>query len=189
MADKILKIYQTSQTVFTAKEVALIWSETNSNSLKSSLNYYIKKGDLIWLRKGLYVKPNYNKFEIAGKIYAPSYISYETVLQKEGVIFQYYETIFAASYLSREIELKSGEKIQYRRMKKEIIMNSAGIIKEGNYFTAGKERAFLDVIYRNPNYFFDNLRSIDWQKCLELVKIYQSKKILVTLKKYYKNYA
>jgi predicted transcriptional regulator of viral defense system len=59
-----------------------------------------------------------NKFEIATKIYKPSYISFETVLSQSGVIFQYYSQIFVASYLTREIEV-DGQKYFYRKINKE----------------------------------------------------------------------
>jgi hypothetical protein len=54
---------------------------------------------------------------------------------------------------------------------------------------ASTERAFLDMIYLFPNYYFDNLRSINWDKCDELVKIYNNKELVKRLAKYRKNYA
>jgi len=39
--------------------------------------------------------------ELAVKINTPSYISFETVLAQAGVIFQFYESVFVASHLSK----------------------------------------------------------------------------------------
>src|SRR4030042_3198875 len=100
----ILDIYRSQNTVFTTKDISLIWGETDLNTIKARINYYVKKGKLYALRRGIYARDkNYNKFELATKIYTPSYISLETVFQKEGIVFQYYEAIYIVSYLSRGI--------------------------------------------------------------------------------------
>ena len=183
----ILDIYRSSNTVFTAKDIALIWKETNLNTLKARINYYVKRGKLYSLRRGIYVKDkNYNKFELATKIYTPSYISLETVLQREGVIFQYYNSVFTISYLSREISCDN-QKYTYRKIKNEALTDSLGIKKENNYFIASKERAFLDTIYLYKDYHFDNLESIDWDICSKIVPIYGNKNMIKLLKSYTKN--
>lgn len=184
--DFTLEIYQAKNSVFTTREIALILNETNKDALKSKINYYIKKGVLQAVRRGIYVKPNYNKFELATKIYTPSYISLETVLQKESVIFQYYKTIFVVSYLSRCLEVKD-QKIQFRKIKNEILLNPAGIIKTKTYSIASKERAFLDALYLYKDYHFDNLDVLDQKELFTIVPIYQSKALLQLLKKYFKN--
>lgn len=189
MENRILSLYQAKSTVFTAKEIGLIWGEDNTDQLKSALKYYTDKGNLIRLRRGIYAKPDYNAREAAIKIYSPSYISFETALRDEGVIFQYYKTIFVASYLSREIELAGGQKIAYRKMKKNILLNSMGVREENGFFIAEKERAFLDMLYINPDYYFDNLGNINWERCLELAPIYGNKKMKEHIIFYKKNYA
>jgi len=108
-------------------------------------------------------------------------------LQKEGLIFQYSEEIFLASSLSRQIRV-ADRKIIYRKIKKEILLNQKGIIYEDNYYRADKERAFMDMLYLNKNYYFDNLRIIDWQKCFEMLDIYKQKTLARTLNSYYQDY-
>ena len=182
----ILQLYKNKDTVFTAREVALLWREDNLNRLKNKIKYYVDKGDLIRLRRGIYAKKEYNIQEAAIKIYKPAYISFETVLTESGVIFQYYETIFAASYLSREIALSDGQKIKYRKLKNDILLNPKGIIQKGEIAVASVERAFLDMVYINPQYYFDNLSVIDWKKCWELAEIYKNKSLIKTINNYYK---
>lgn len=177
----ILQLYKNNKTVFTAREIALIWQENNPARLKNKIKYYLGKGDLIRLRRGIYAKNDYNVQEAVVKIYKPAYISFETVLAPAGVIFQYYETIFVASYLSRKIVLQDGQKIIYRKLKNEILLNPQGIERKDNLAIATKERAFLDIIYLNSDYYFDNLSPMNWDKCLKLAKIYKSKKLIKTL--------
>ncbi len=77
----------------------------------------------------------------------------------------------------------------FRKLKDAVLYNPAGIVSKDNYSAATPERAFLDMIYLFPNYYFDNLKAIDWAKCGELVKIYNNKQLIKRLAKYKKNYA
>jgi hypothetical protein len=42
---------------------------------------------------------------------------------------------------------------------------------------ATKERAFLDTLYINSDYQFDNLRSVNWEKVFEILPIYFNKRL------------
>ena len=64
-------------------------------------------------------------------------------------------------------------------------MNSLGLEKKGNYFIASRERAFLDTVYLNKNYYFDNLSSLDWDRCFEILYIYENKAMEKRLNSYH----
>lgn len=185
MDNLIAKLYQVNKTVFRTLDLSLVWQETNINNLKAKITYYVKQGDLIRLTRGIFVlNRKYNKRELAGSIYIPSYISFETVLRDEGIIFQYYETIFVAGPFSKSTILDNN-KIVFRTLKKIVLYNSAGVEDKDGFSIATKERAFLDTIYLFPNYYFDNLNKIDWDKVFELVKIYNNKELIKRVKKYH----
>ena len=182
----ISKILRTKNTVFTFKEISLLWQETNKDLIKRRISHYVKTGKLYRIRKGIYAKDrNYNRFELATKIYTPAYISLETVLQREGIIFQHYKDIFVISYLSREIEC-DGQKYIFKKIKNKVLVNSLGVERKDNYFIATKERAFLDVLYLYKDYYFDNLKPIDWKFCFKIAPIYESKKLIELLDSYYR---
>jgi hypothetical protein len=184
----IINLFRSPKTVFTFKDMALLLAETNTDNLKSRLNYYIKKGILYHVRKGIYAKDaNYDHMELATKIFTPSYISMETVLAKEGMIFQHYDSIFAISYLTRKIDC-DGQTYIYRKIKDVVLANQSGLEKKENYYIATKERAFLDMIYLNKDYFFDNLSVLDFDKCYSLLSIYRNKALKKNLNSYYKLY-
>ncbi|MFA5995174.1 MAG: hypothetical protein WCW27_02545 [Patescibacteria group bacterium] len=184
----ISAILRSNNTVFTFKDVALIWGNTNKITTISSVNYYIKTGQLYRIRKGIYAKnEHYNKLEFATKLYPPAYISLETVLRQTGVIFQYYSQIFVVSYLTRQLEVDK-QKYVYRRIKEQILTNQLGLVKKDNYFIADKERAFLDMLYLRKNFSFDNLSSINWASCFVIAKIYENKTLIKKLNSYYKDY-
>ena len=110
-------LLRSPRAVFSTKDVALLWGEEKEQTVTSRLIKYVKAGKLIRVRRGIYAKDkNYDRFELATRIYTPSYISFETVLTRAGINFQYYDSIFVASYVTREIEIP-GQKISFIRMK------------------------------------------------------------------------
>ena len=68
----ITSILRSPKTVFTLKDIALLWEEPVLDAARVRLNYYVNKGDLYRIRKGLYAKSeNYDKFELATRIFNP----------------------------------------------------------------------------------------------------------------------
>ncbi|MFH0856848.1 MAG: type IV toxin-antitoxin system AbiEi family antitoxin domain-containing protein [bacterium] len=172
----ILKILRSDKTVFSFKDIFLASAEKKPALLRRRINYYVKIGELYPIRRGFYAKDkNYEKLELAGKIYTPAYISMETVLGAAGITFQYYGQIFAISYLTREI-IADGQKYSYKKIKDDILTNTCGIENKENYFIASPERAFLDIIYLYKNYHFDNLSPLNWNKIYEILPIYGNNK-------------
>ncbi|MFZ1019571.1 MAG: hypothetical protein WAN61_01070 [Minisyncoccia bacterium] len=188
MDNLIAKLYQSSKTILTNKDIALIWQENSQKNLNAKTAYYVRRKLLIRLTRGIFAKnKDYNAKELATSIYAPSYISFETVLREAGVIFQHYDTIFAVSKWTKTITI-GRQSFTFRKLKDIVLFNPAGIISKDNYSIATPERAFLDMIYLFPNYYFDNLREIDWEKCENMVKIYDNQQSIKRLNKYRKNY-
>lgn len=189
MADRLAKIYQCPKTVLTTRDLALLWTETDQDKLKSAIYYYVKTGKLLRLSRGIFAKnKNYDPKDLAASIYAPSYISFETVLREAGVIFQYYETIFLAGARSKDLQIDNN-KFTFRKLKNIILFSTLGIVEKGTYWQASTERAFLDMLYLFPRYGFDNLRPINWEKCFELAPLYKNKQLIKRLKQYQKEYA
>ncbi|HNX12386.1 MAG TPA: hypothetical protein PKH68_05300 [Paludibacteraceae bacterium] len=172
--DVLFTIYNNNRTVYTFSNIALLTGESNAAKLSNKLNYYVHSGKLLNPRKGIYAKNNYNPEELACLLYTPSYISLEYVLQKAGVIFQYDEKITAVSYLSRTVEIDKNV-YQYRKIKNEILIDMSGIIRSNNLNIATPERAFLDVMYLNASYYFDNINSLNKNIIYELLPVYNSK--------------
>lgn len=181
-------LLRSPQTIFSTKDISLLWAEAIGNAAHVRLNNYVTNGKLIRLRRGIYSKDkNYNPFELATRIYTPSYISFETVLIRSGINFQYYETIFVASYLTREIEV-DGQPITLVRMKDYVLTSTAGIEHTDGYAIASKERAFLDRIYVSKDYHFDHLDPLNWDKVFAILPIYENKRMIQKVKEYFKYY-
>lgn len=182
------EILRSNKSVFSFKDLILLWGGIDKLTAGSRVNYYIKRNDLYHIRRGLYAKDeNYDKYELATKIFTPSYISFETVLGSVGVIFQHYSKIFIASYQNKEIEC-DGQVIAFKRIKDEILTNNSGIDIKENYSIASVERAFLDVIYLNTDYYFDNLSVLNWDKVYLILPIYGgNKRMGKMVKKYHES--
>lgn len=171
----ILTIYQDTRSVFRLIDIAILVGETNFQSLNKKLNYYVRTDKLNNPRKGIYTKTDYNPEELACNIYTPSYISLDFVLQKAGIVFQYDSGITSVSYLSRNIKVE-GQVYSYRKIKGEIMVNTAGILRQKNNINiATPERAFLDMFYLNAKYYFDNLNPLNNKIVFKLLPIFQSK--------------
>ncbi len=185
--DIVFAVYNNERTVFRLNDIALLVGETNFQSLNKKLNYYVHTGKLKNPRRGIYTKPDYNPEELACNIYTPSYISLEYVLQKSGIIFQYDSGITAVSYLSRSIEI-TGRNFLFRKIKGEVHVNTAGIKRQVNHVNiASAERAFLDLMYLNTEYYFDNLNPLKKQIVYKLLSIYQSKSLSERVEKVLQN--
>ena len=181
-------LLRSPKTIFSVKDVALLWGEEAENAVRVRLNNYVKTGKLIRIHRGIYAKDkNYNRSELATRIYTPSYISFETILTRAGINFQFYSNIFVASYVTRDIDA-GDQKISFIRMKDYVLSNTAGIEHSDGIATATKERAFLDRIYISKDYHFDNLNALDWDKVFEILPIYHNKRMEKKVKEYFDHY-
>jgi len=107
----------------------------------------------------------------------------EYVLQKAGIVFQFDSRISVASYLSRSIEV-GNKTYLYRKLKGELLVNTAGIIRQNNQVNiATAERAFLDILYLNADYYFDNLNLLNKDLVYKLLPSYQSKALTIRVNK------
>lgn len=181
------EILRSSKTVFSFKDLMLLWGGIDRLTAAARVHYYTKKGQLYSVRRGLYAKDkNYDKFELATKIFTPSYISFETVLGGAGITFQFYGKIFVASYQSREV-FCNGQGYHFRKIRDGILTNSLGMENRENYSMASPERAFLDVLYLHKDYHFDNLSSLNWDKVREILPAYGgNKRMEKKVKEYYR---
>lgn len=174
----IYKLLLSKNTAFTAASAgAIVGVREQRTPMDKVLNYYSKQGVLRSLRKGLYVKPEYNPLEVACMLYPPCYISLQYVLLRSGVIFQYSEEITCISYLSRRLEI-DGKQLVYRRINPELIINFKGIELRDTYCIATPERAFLDTYYLYPNFYFDYIGGLDLNRIKEILPIYKSKSLV-----------
>jgi len=179
-------LLRSPKTIFSVKDAVLLWGEDQEKKVAIRLNKYAKAGKLIRVHRGFYAKDkSYDRFELATRIYTPSYVSFETVLTRAGINFQKYDSIFVASYVTRQIKVE-GQTISFIRMKDYVLSDISGIEHEQGMARATKERAFLDRIYVSKDYHFDNLTVLDWDKVFQILPIYHNKKMAKKVDDYFK---
>jgi hypothetical protein len=188
MKKPISAILKSKKTVFTFKDISLLWGLTDRKSAVAGIHYYVSTGDLYRIRRGIYAKDeDYDKVELASRIYTPAYVSFETVLARAGMIFQYYSQIFVASYLAREIII-DGQTYVYRKIKDTVLTEAAGVLNQDGTAVATKERAFLDTIYINTDYHFDNLGALDWDRVFDILPLYNNKRMAKKVREHYDDF-
>ena len=185
--DYLTTILRSNKSVFSIADVAMLWHNSNLNAIRGRLNYYVKKGDLHRIRRNLYAKDrNYQKLELANRLFSPSYISFESILAREGVTFQFSSAITLSSYLSRIITIE-GQTYKYNKIKDSVLLNPNGLVSSDEITIASKERAVLDTLYISGRIHFDNLRSLDWDKVFVLLPVYQNKRLEKEVERMYKH--
>lgn len=188
MKKPISAILKSKKTVFTFKDISILWGLTDRRSAVAGINYYVSTGDLYRIRRGIYAKDkDYDKVELASRIYTPAYVSFETVLARAGMIFQYYSQIFVASYLTREIII-DGQIYVYRKIKDTVLTDAAGVLNQDGTAIATKERALLDTIYINTDYHFDNIGALDWDKVFDILPLYNNKRMAKKVREHYDDF-
>lgn len=184
--DYLSEILRSDRTVFSISDIALLWQESNLNAIRGRLSYYVRNGDLHRIRKNFYAKnEQFNRLELANRLYTPSYISFEVVLFRESMIFQYSTVITAATYLTRSITIEEQE-FSYRKIKNSVLLAPEGIIVHNAYSIASRERAFLDMLYISPGFYFDNTREVDWDIVFGILPIYKNKRLDLEVEQMYR---
>ena len=76
-------LLRSPKTIFSSKDVSLLWGEESDEVIKKRLNKYVTAGKLIRVRRGLYAKDkDYNRFELATRINTPSQGSHQEMRRK-----------------------------------------------------------------------------------------------------------
>lgn len=163
--NRFLSLAKLAMPVFHLDDLARIWGISNRNTLLTSLKRYVESGLIHRIYRGLYsIKPLTELDPLllgAQAINSYCYLSGETILVKQGIIFQqlgYYTFIG-----NKNKRFKIGDYTYYcRQLKDKLLYNDIGIDKTGKYNIATTERAVADILYFNPKYHFDNQNAINW---------------------------
>ena len=182
----INKIINSEKTVFRYHDLSLLLGISNKYTLKNIFQRWVDEGIFVLLQKWIYWLKKYNSYELWTKLKTKSYISFETVLKSEWVIFQDYgNQIFLASDNNLKKNVVNTSYV-YHKIQDNILMNPLGLIHKWSYTIASKERAICDRIYLSKNYYFDSLENINFQLLEKIAEIY-NKRVILEVKKLIKN--
>ena len=173
-------------TVFSLADIKGI----DSHFHRRRLNEWQDKGYIKKVIRGYYIFSDLKLdekviFEIANRIYSPSYISFETAFAYYGLIPESVYGITSASTRKTYAFKTSLAKFSYRTIKPSLFFGYLLEEQNGRYFKiASPEKAVLDYFYINPciknNNDFESLR-IDKG---EFLKIIDRNKISIFLRRF-----
>lgn len=164
--------------------------------LRRLMNDWLKKNQLIQLRRGLYVinekyfTERLSQLYIANLIYQPSYISLEYALSYYGMIPEAVRTYTSVSTRKTANFENSFGIFSYQKIKNSIYFGYEIIkINKQNILVASKEKALLDFLYLNLanlkedkeifySYRLQNLEDLNLQILEEYATKYKSQKLL-----------
>lgn len=172
----IEELAKSEKTVFSVKDLRLLWGIRDSLYLKTVINRLFLRGSIVRVSRGLYARNrSYDIFEVANKLKIPSYVSLETVLAKENIIFQRYgNAVYSVS--NNTLFRKVGEyDFRYRKIQDSILSNPIGIEQQGSAMVATKERAMADRLYLTPGYHFDTVRQVNKELLAKIARIYNER--------------
>ena len=159
MINKLDILLKQSQKIYHTDDLRILWGITKPATLHQTISRLIKKGVLIKIYKGFYstipisnLDPIERGFRLINRF---CYLSTESVLAQNGVINQSPNKITFVSNISKKITVGKNVYL-YRQMADKFLYNSDGISPQPNgVLVASVSRAKSDILYFQPNYYFD----------------------------------
>jgi len=153
--------------LFHTRDLELLWQISNKRTLYSALGRYVKKGVLIPIYRSFYSVVPINKLDPVElgtvALHHYSYLSCETILAKNGIIFQKIEPFTFCSAKNRRIKIGDYSYLS-RQLADKYLFHKSGVVNTGRHLEATSDRAIADMLYFNPRYHFDNAQNIDWDQ-------------------------
>jgi len=184
------------KVVFSRAEAGLVCANDNSSVLNLQLHQWEKSGDLVRLKRGLYMFADAgfgaNTLEIAKGLYSPCYFSLEYVLSVYGVIPEaVFKFTLVSTKATRRFETPAGIFI-FQKIKREAFTGF-----DSETLMAEKEKALVDYFYLHSKDFQANdafwehsrleagATNLNFQKIFRYAKLFKSKKLDTLLNSFY----
>jgi len=138
--------------VFSNFDVEKMFPQEEKLSINTQLNRFVKSGELLGLKKGLYCFSGQKVATqvLANAIYEPSYVSLEYVLNNSGVIPDIAMNVTSVTTTKNKIFTTPAGVFLYHRVQPQLFFGFQSVKdgKSGFYYKqAYPEKALLDYIY------------------------------------------
>lgn len=140
------------QNIFTTSDVKKYFDDEKDSLLKTQLSRFVKKGLITKIKRGIYCFDvnKLDEFELANKIYFPSYISSESALNYYGIIPDVVQSVTSISLVNSKAINNQFGSFLYTKIKNDLFWGWKKVQlpqKESYILLAEKEKALLDFIY------------------------------------------
>lgn len=188
------KLLELNLKIFTPNDLKVIFG-VSKRAVQGFLNYNIKKGAFVHLRKGLYgLNRNLpNEFVLANRVYFPSYVSLDSALAYYNLIP---ETVYSITSVTtrptREFKVNNLS-YEYRKIKREAYAGYEPKKVNGQIiYIAVPEKAVADFLYfvsLGKQTFNDRLKieKIDKIKLYQYLKLFKQKRLITFANQLLKN--
>ena len=173
-SDKLRRTF--TREVFTREDLWLAFQNHSREAVHSGISRSLKSGDILKLKRGLYLfgerlrRSSVSLFIIANKMYAPSYISFETALSHHGLIP---EAVFVTTSACHQRKKKLFQ-TSYGDFTYDFIpclpffMGVEHSKKNGGVLIANPLKALFDLVYCRRKWYSDlEDLEIDWRVDME----------------------
>lgn len=171
-------LLRSGKTIFWYDNISLLLWTQNTNTLKSYIQRATKSHLIQKIANGIYGLYQYDILELVASLRYNSYISLQTVLQREWVTSHgdlNSITLVSDNTIQKNIAWKN---IRFYKIKDSILLDPIGMEYTGKYLIASRERAICDTVYLFWEPTFDNLSNVDPQKLEKIAGIYNKTTIL-----------
>ena len=185
---EILRKFQEKKIKYFSLQDFQTITDSNYDAARAILQRYKKRGLVINPKKGFYFFKDYSpgEYELANRLYHPSYVSMETVLAKQGIIPEtIYPIISVTTKPTRKFTCQNQEYI-YHKIKTKAF---TGYVKKEGCLVAEVEKAVADYLYfialgqKNLNDRI-NLKNINKPQLVQYGELFQNPKLLNLIDKY-----
>ncbi|MBU0649789.1 hypothetical protein KKG63_01140 [Patescibacteria group bacterium] len=138
--------------IFSRNDVIKLFPDEPENQINTQLHRIAARGGLIGLKRGVYLfsDTKIDEFVIANRLYTPSYVSLESVLNTSGIIPDITATVTSVTPItSKKFNTPVGN-FTYSKIARNLFFGYQSIIDQQSglyYEIASPEKAFLDFIY------------------------------------------
>ena len=186
------ELLEKNNLIFSPLELKQIFN-VSKESASFFINYNLKKDFFVKLKNGLYTfKHHYpSEFEIANKVYAPSYVSLEYALSFYNIIPEtVYSITSVTSKTTREFVINNIS-YTYSKIKKSAF---TGYVKKHfdgqTVLIADAEKAFIDYlyfVYLGKKVIYDRIevKNLDKKKLIYYANLFKKKSLIKLLNDIY----
>ena len=171
--DRFALIAGMGESVFHTQDLANIWQIRDANTLYTTLKRYHQKGLLHRIHKGLYALQPVERIDpfLLGikAVRGYAYVSTETVLAREGIIFQRVPYMTLVGPRSKKFSI-GAHRYFVRKLPDQYLHNPLGVEDHGGVKSANLTRAVSDMLYFNHSAYFDAAHLIDWKAVQRIQK-------------------